>query len=41
MTGLFRIRAVAERHGRVSLGTPEQMERWAETLRSFRERGWV
>lgn len=29
------------RRSRVSLGTPEQMERWAETLRSFRERGWV
>ena len=29
------------RRSRVSLGSPEEMERWAETLRSFRERGWV
>lgn len=29
------------RRSRVSLGAPAEMERWAETLRSFRERGWV
>lgn len=29
------------RRSRVSLGSPGEMERWAETLRSFRERGWV
>jgi len=28
-------------YNRLSLGTPEQMERWAETLRRFRDRGWV
>lgn len=28
-------------HNRVSLGLPEDMERWAETLRDFRSRGWV
>lgn len=28
-------------HNRLSLGTPEEMGRWAETLRDFRRRGWV
>ena len=28
-------------HNRLSIGRPEQMERWAETLRRFRQRGWV
>jgi len=28
-------------HNRVSLGLPEDMERWAGTLRDFRSRGWV
>jgi histidinol-phosphate aminotransferase len=28
-------------HNRVSLGLPEDMERWAEVLRQFRRRGWV
>lgn len=28
-------------YNRVSLGLPEDMERWAETLRSFRAQGWV
>lgn len=28
-------------HNRLSLGTPEQMARWAETLRDFRKRNWV
>ncbi len=28
-------------HNRVSFGLPEDMERWAETLRGFRSRGWV
>lgn len=28
-------------HNRLSLGTPEEMERWADTLRDFRQRGWV
>jgi histidinol-phosphate aminotransferase len=28
-------------HNRVSLGLPHEMERWAETLRAFRARGWV
>jgi len=28
-------------HNRVSLGTVEEMGRWAETLRDFRRRGWV
>ncbi len=26
---------------RLSLGTVEQMERWAETVRSFRRKGWI
>jgi histidinol-phosphate aminotransferase len=26
---------------RLSFGLPEEMERWAETLRDFRKRGWV
>ncbi len=26
---------------RVSMGTPEQMQRWAEALRDFRSQGWV
>ena len=28
-------------YNRVSFGLPEDMERWADTLRSFRSRGWV
>lgn len=28
-------------HNRVSIGTPEEMENWAGTLREFRARGWV
>ncbi len=28
-------------YNRVSLGTPAEMRSWADTLRSFRERGWV
>ena len=28
-------------HNRVSLGTPEEMGRWAETLRALRRRGAV
>jgi histidinol-phosphate aminotransferase len=28
-------------HNRVTLGLPEEMKRWAETLRAFREQGWV
>lgn len=28
-------------HSRVSIGLPEEMERFAETLRMFRRRGWV
>jgi histidinol-phosphate aminotransferase len=28
-------------HNRVSLGLPQEMERWAEALRGFRARGWV
>ncbi|HUF49324.1 MAG TPA: histidinol-phosphate transaminase [Longimicrobiales bacterium] len=28
-------------YNRVSLGTAEEMEVWAQTLRSFRSRGWV
>lgn len=28
-------------HNRISLGSPEEMERFAETLTTFRERGWV
>ena len=28
-------------HNRISIGTPEQMERFAETLRDFRSKGWV
>jgi histidinol-phosphate aminotransferase len=28
-------------HNRVSLGTPEEMERFAGTLRDFRRQGWV
>lgn len=28
-------------HSRVSVGLPEEMERFAETLRMFRKRGWV
>jgi histidinol-phosphate aminotransferase len=28
-------------HNRVSLGRPEEMEHFAETLRAFREQGWV
>jgi histidinol-phosphate aminotransferase len=28
-------------HNRVSLGLPEEMERWAGVLRGFRDRGWV
>ncbi|MDX1644949.1 MAG: aminotransferase class I/II-fold pyridoxal phosphate-dependent enzyme, partial [Thermoanaerobaculia bacterium] len=30
-----------ERYNRLSLGLPEEMERWAEALRDFRRRGWV
>lgn len=26
---------------RLSLGTPDQMRRWAETVRDFRARGWI
>jgi histidinol-phosphate aminotransferase len=29
------------RHNRVSIGTPEEMARFAEVLRQFRRRGWV
>jgi histidinol-phosphate aminotransferase len=29
------------RYSRVSLGLRSEMEQWAETLRSFRSRGWV
>jgi len=28
-------------HNRITLGLPEEMERWAESLRDFRQRGWV
>lgn len=28
-------------YNRLSLGTEEEMERWADTLRSFRARGWT
>jgi histidinol-phosphate aminotransferase len=28
-------------YNRLSLGTPEEMESWADTLRDFRQRGWV
>ena len=28
-------------YNRLSLGTPEEMGRWADTLRDFRQRGWV
>lgn len=28
-------------HNRVSLGTPDQMHRWAEALRRFRENHWI
>ncbi len=28
-------------YNRISIGTPEQMERFAETLRDFRSKGWV
>lgn len=28
-------------HNRLSLGTPDEMGRWAETIRDFRRRGWV
>jgi histidinol-phosphate aminotransferase len=28
-------------HSRVSIGLPEEMEAWAEALRSFRQQGWV
>jgi len=28
-------------YNRVSLGTPEEMARFAETLRDFRKKGWV
>jgi histidinol-phosphate aminotransferase len=28
-------------YNRCSFGLPEEMERWAETLRTFRQRGWV
>jgi histidinol-phosphate aminotransferase len=28
-------------HSRLSLGLPSEMERFAETLRGFRRRGWV
>ncbi len=28
-------------YNRISFGLPEDMERWADTLRSFRSRGWV
>ena len=26
---------------RLSFGLPSEMDRWAETLRSFRSKGWV
>jgi histidinol-phosphate aminotransferase len=29
------------RHNRLSLGTPEEMSRFAEVLRGFRKKGWV
>lgn len=28
-------------YNRISFGLPEEMERWADTLRSFRSKGWV
>lgn len=28
-------------HSRVSFGLPEEMERFSETLRSFRAKGWI
>ena len=28
-------------YNRLSFGLPEEMERFAETLRGFRSRGWV
>jgi histidinol-phosphate aminotransferase len=28
-------------YARISFGLPEDMERWSDTLRSFRSRGWV
>lgn len=28
-------------YNRLSLGTPDEMERWADVLRSFRAKGWV
>jgi histidinol-phosphate aminotransferase len=28
-------------HNRVSMGLPSEMDRWAETLRTFRKEGWV
>jgi histidinol-phosphate aminotransferase len=28
-------------HNRLSFGLPEDMERWADTLREFRRKGWV
>ena len=28
-------------HNRITLGLPREMEAWADTLRSFRDRGWV
>jgi histidinol-phosphate aminotransferase len=28
-------------HNRLSFGSPEEMEKWADTLRDFRRRGWV
>jgi histidinol-phosphate aminotransferase len=36
-----RLMGGLERHNRVSLGVPEEMERFAETLRMFRHNGWV
>ncbi len=28
-------------HNRISIGTPEEMERFATVLRGFRRKGWV
>lgn len=28
-------------HNRLSLGTPDEMQRWADTIRDFRRQGWV
>ena len=28
-------------YNRLSLGLPEEMARWADTIRGFRRRGWI